>query len=51
MKLAKEELDELREVIRQSIGDNADEFTDQDLCDFGISLLEATATILKAKRN
>ncbi len=49
MKLSKKELDELREVIRQSIGDQVDKFTEEDLCDFGMSLLEATAAILKAK--
>lgn len=51
MKLSKKEIDELREVVRLSIGQYADEITDEDLADFGMSLLQATATILKAKRS
>ena len=51
MKLSKKELDELREVIRLSIDHYADVFTDEDLADFGMSLLQATAAILKAKHN
>jgi len=51
MKLAKNELDELREVIRQSIGHHADKFTEEDLNEFGIAVLQATAATLKAKHN
>jgi hypothetical protein len=49
VKLAKKEIDELREVIRQSIGHYADVFTEEDLNEFGIAVLQATAAILKAK--
>jgi hypothetical protein len=51
MRFSKKELNELREAVRASIGAHADTFTDEDLADFGMSLLEATATILKAKYN
>jgi hypothetical protein len=51
MRLDKKDIDELRDVVRLSIGAHADTFTDEDLADFGMSLLEATAIILKAKYN
>jgi hypothetical protein len=51
MKLSKKELDELREIIRQLIGNYVDKLTEEDLNEFGIALLQATATSLKAKYN
>ena len=43
------EISNLREVLRASIGSSADEFTNNDLNEFGSSMLEATAIVLKAK--
>ena len=51
MKLSKGEINELREIIRQSIGHYADVFTEEDLNEFGIAVLQATAAILRAKHN
>jgi hypothetical protein len=43
------ESDSLREVLRISIRNHADELTEGDLNEFGISMLETTAVVLKAK--
>lgn len=43
------ELADLRSVLRASIGDHADDLTEEYLSDFGTSMLQATAVILKAK--
>lgn len=39
---------ELREVLRLSIGDHVSKFSEEDLNDFGMTLLELTAIALKA---
>lgn len=44
----KERLD-LREVLRLSIGDHVSKFSEEDLDDLGVTLLEATAVALKAR--
>ncbi len=49
MKLNEKELSELREKLRLSIGNNADTFTKKELNEFGSSLLQATAVVLKSK--
>ena len=46
---APKELMGLREALRISIGDHADKLTNEDLSEFGISMLEATAIVLRAK--
>lgn len=43
------ELAKLRDVLRTSLGKHADELSDEDLRDFGSSMLQATAVVLKAK--
>jgi len=43
------EISELREVLRLSIGNSTDDLTENDLNEFGSSMLEATAIVLKAK--
>jgi len=43
------EIAELREVLRISIGGRADKLTDEDLSEFGATMLQATAVVLKAK--
>lgn len=43
------EIVRLRETLRISIGSHADRFTEDDLIEFGTSVLRATAIVLKAK--
>lgn len=43
------EIAKLREVIRVSIGKYADDLTEEDLSEFGTSMLLATAVVLKAR--
>jgi hypothetical protein len=43
------EKDKLREVLRISLGDRADELSNDDLSDFGASMLLTTALVLKAR--
>ena len=43
------EIAELREVLRISIGDRTDRLTEEDLSEFGTSMLLATAVVLKTK--
>lgn len=43
------EIAELRDVLRISLADHADALTEADLSDFGASMLQATAVVLKAK--
>jgi len=47
--LGEKERLELREILRLSIGDHVSEFSDEDLNDFGMTLLELTAIVLKAR--
>jgi hypothetical protein len=49
MKLTKKQLYELRIIIVNSIGEEANNLTDEDIDEFGISLLEATVALLKAQ--
>lgn len=42
---------DLREVLRLSIGDNVSTFSEEDLDELGVTLLEATAIALKAKHS
>ena len=49
LSFSSKEISNLREVLRASIGNSADEFTNNDLNEFGASMLEATAIVLKAK--
>jgi len=49
LSFSSKEISNLREVLRSSIGNSADEFTNNDLNEFGSSMLEATAIVLKAK--
>lgn len=49
LKLTGKEIAELREALRVSIGNHADKLTNEDLSEFGISMLEATAIVLRAK--
>jgi len=48
MELSKTELANLREVLRKSIGDYSDQFTDQEVSELGVTLLQTTAVLLKA---
>ncbi len=43
------EIAKLREVLRLSIGSHVDTFTTEELKEFGSSMLQATAVVLKAK--
>ena len=43
------EIAELREVLRISIGSSADRITEENLSEFGATMLHATAIVLKAK--
>ncbi len=43
------EIAELREVLRISIGGRADKITEENLSEFGATMLHATAIVLKAK--
>ncbi len=43
------ELAKLREVLRVSLGNYADNFSEDDLREFGASMLYATAIVLKVK--
>jgi hypothetical protein len=43
------EIAKIREVLRISIGSHVDTFTIEELKEFGASLLQATAVVLKAK--
>ncbi|MDO8565826.1 MAG: hypothetical protein Q7S04_01400 [Candidatus Moranbacteria bacterium] len=43
------EIAKLRDVLRISIGKHADELTEEDLSEFGASMLHATALVLKVK--
>lgn len=47
--LSAKETAELREVLRIQLGRHADMLSDEDLSDFGITMLQATAIVLKAK--
>src|ERR1035437_7240258 len=47
-KLDVKERDELREILRLSIGDRASEYSEEDLNDLGMTMLEVTAVALKA---
>lgn len=47
--LGEKERLELRDVLRLSIGDHANELSEEDLDDLGMTLLEATAVVLKAR--
>lgn len=47
--LSAKEIAELREVLRISLGRHVDRLSDEDLSDFGITMLEATAIALKAR--
>ncbi len=47
--LGEKERLELREILRLSIGDYASKFSEEDLDDLGVTLLEATAIALKAR--
>lgn len=49
LKLNTKQLSELREVLRLSIGNHADKFSEEDLDDLGMTFLEATAIALKRK--
>ena len=51
MTLDVKERDELREVLRLSIGDHVSKFSEEDLDDFGMTMLEVTAIVLKAKQS
>jgi hypothetical protein len=44
-----EELSGLREVLRISIGKHVDILSDEDLNDFGVTMLRLTAIVLKSK--
>lgn len=43
------EIARLREVLRISLGGNADQLTEEELSEFGRTMLEATTIALKAK--
>lgn len=43
------ELASLREVLRISVGDHINKLTEEDLSEFGASMLYTTAIVLKAK--
>jgi hypothetical protein len=43
------EIKGLREVLRLTVGDRANQLTDEHLNEFGASMLLATAVVLKAK--
>lgn len=47
--LGEKERLELREVLRLSIGDHVNKFSEEDLDDLGMTLLEVTAIVLKAR--
>ena len=49
MVLGEKESFGLREVLRLSIGDHVNEFSEEDLDELGMTLLEATAVALKAR--
>jgi hypothetical protein len=49
MNLSKEEMLKLREILRISLGKRANELSEEELSEFGITLLEATAIALKAR--
>jgi hypothetical protein len=49
MELTCTEIIKLREVIRKSIGDYSDRLSDEEVCELGMTLLQMTAVILKAK--
>ena len=51
MKLGEKERLDLREILRLSIGDHVSEFSEEDLDDLGMTLLEATAIALKARHS
>lgn len=51
LKLGEKERLELREVLRLSIGDHVSKFSEEDLDDLGMTLLEATAIALKARHS
>ena len=46
--LSYKSLKDLREVLRLNIGDNIDNFSDEDLNEFAQAMLKATAVALKA---
>ena len=43
------EMVKLREIVSMSLGGNADSLTDDDLSEFGRTLLEVTAVALRAR--
>ena len=43
------QITKLREILRLSIGSHVDTFTTEELKEFGASMLQATAVVLKAK--
>lgn len=49
MELCKKEIVSLREVLRKSIGDYSNQFTDEEVNELGITLLQTTAVLLKAR--
>ena len=49
MVLGEKESFGLREVLRLSIGDHVNEFSEEDLDELGMTLLEATAVALKER--
>lgn len=49
LKLSTRQLSELREVLRLSIGNHVDKFSEEDLDDLGMTFLEATAIALKRR--
>lgn len=49
MKLSDKQRSDLREALRSSVGERADEFHEEDLEELGLALLEATAIILTNK--
>lgn len=49
MELSNSDIVKLREVLQKSIGDYSDQLSDQEVGELGITLLQTTAVILKAK--
>lgn len=49
MKLSDEDIVKLREVLRLSIGDYADQFNNQEINELGVTLLQTTASLLKTR--
>jgi hypothetical protein len=49
MELSHNEIKNLREILRKSIGDYSDQFTDQEVYELGVTLLQTTAVVLKTR--